>query len=133
MSQHPIEIILLRQWAGMMSVPIWISDASGTLLFFNEATEQLIGLRFEDAGELPPDEISNRFVLCDLDGEPLPPEQRPLVTALERRRPAQREMLIRSEDGSWKRIAVTAIPLVGEGQRHLGAMVLLWDTNAADA
>ncbi|MGH8911880.1 MAG: PAS domain-containing protein [Acidimicrobiia bacterium] len=129
MAQHPIEIILLQQWASMMSVPIWITDAAGDLIYFNEPTAALIGLSFEEAGDLPAADLSERFVIRDLDGSPLPEYERPLVIALEKQTPAQRLIRMRSDDGTWKVVADTAIPVVGEGNRHLGAMVLLWATD----
>jgi hypothetical protein len=30
-------------------------------------------------------------------------------------------------DKQWREIAVTAIPIIGEGNRHLGAMVTMWE------
>lgn len=133
MAQHPIEIILLQQWASMTSVPIWITDTGGGLIYFNEPLEELIGLRFEDAGEMSPDEVADRFVMCEVDGSPIPEDQRPLVIALDKQRPAQRHIRIRAEDGEWKVLADTAIPIVGAGDRHLGAMVLLWDAHESHA
>jgi PAS domain-containing protein len=127
MAQHPIEIILLRQWASMMTVPIWITDASGHLLYFNEPTERLIGLRFEDAGDIPVEELTERFDLRDLDGSPIDDNERPLVLALEKQMPSQRHLKMRSADGTWRVISDTALPVVGEGDRRLGAMVILWD------
>jgi PAS domain-containing protein len=129
MAQHPIEIILLQQWASMMNVPIWIADATGDLVYFNEPTAELIGVSFEEAGEMPAADLSERFVLRDLDGSPLPELDRPLVIALQKQEPAQRLIRMRSDDGTWKVLADTAIPIVGEGNRHLGAMVLLWATD----
>jgi PAS domain-containing protein len=128
MAQHPIEIILLQQWAAMMGVPIWITDAAGNLVYFNEPTEALIGLSFEEAGNLAAADLSERFVICDVDGSPLPEYERPLVIALEKQQPSQRRIRIRAEDGTSKVISDVAIPIIGEGNRHLGAMVILWDT-----
>jgi PAS domain-containing protein len=127
MAQHPIEIILLRQWASMMNVPIWVTDAAGNLVYFNEPTENLIGLRFEDAGEISVAELSRRFDLCDLDGTPLADHERPLVIALDKQQPSQRMLRMRSQDGRPKVISDTAVPIVGEGDRLLGALVILWD------
>ena len=127
MPQHPIEIILLRQWASMMSVPIWVTDAAGDLVYFNEPTESLIGLRFEEAGDISVAELSRRFELCDLAGTPLVDHERPLVMALQKQQPAQRLVRMRSQDGQAKVISDTAVPIVGEGDRLLGVMVILWD------
>lgn len=127
MAQHPVEIILLRQWASMMSVPIWITDELGNLIYFNEPTEQLLGVRFDEAGEMPASMLSKRFHLCDVDGTPLPEHERPLMIALEKQQPAQRTLRMIDNAGKDKLVADTAIPIVGEGNRHLGALVILWE------
>lgn len=128
MAQHPVEIILLQQWASMMSVPIWITDQVGDLIYFNESTEELIGIRFDEAGELPASILAERFNMCDIDGRPLADHERPLIIALEKQQPAQRTVRILNDTGQNKLVADTAIPIVGEGNRPLGAMVILWET-----
>ena len=127
MAQYPIEMILLKQWASLMAVPVWITDSDGRLLYYNEPTEEIIGLRFEDAGELSADRLSDVFVLCDLDGSPLDADDRPLMIALTKQMSAHRRMRFLRADKEWKEIAVTAIPIIGEGNRHLGAMVTMWE------
>lgn len=127
MPQHPVEIILLQQWASMMSVPIWITDQMGNLIYFNEPTEDLIGVRFDEAGELPASILADRFSMCDLDGRPLEDHERPLIIALEKQQPAQRTVRILDDTGQDKVVADTALPIIGEGNRQLGAMVILWE------
>ena len=126
MAQHPIEIILLKQWASLIAVPVWISDSDGRLVYYNEQAEEIIGLRFEDAGELPADRVAEIFVISDLDGSPLPDDQVPLVVALTKQVSTHRRLRFLRADKEWREIAVTAIPIVGEGNRHLGAMVTMW-------
>lgn len=111
----------------MMSVPIWITDELGNLIYFNEPTEQLLGVRFDEAGEMPASMLSKRFHLCDVDGTPLPEHERPLMIALEKQQPAQRTLRMIDNAGKDKLVADTAIPIVGEGNRHLGALVILWE------
>lgn len=127
MAQHPIEIILLQQWASSMGVPIWITDAAGNLVYFNEATEALLGITFEEADNISAAEVSARFHITDLDGSELPEIERPLIIALSKQLPAQRRLLARAESGNTMVISDVAIPIVGEGNRPLGAMVFLWD------
>lgn len=127
MAQHPIEMILLKQWASLMAVPVWISDADGQLIYYNEKAEETLGLRFEDAGELPADRVAEIFVICDLDGSPLPDDQVPLLVALTKQVSMHRRLRFLRADKEWREIAVTAIPIIGEGNRHLGAMVTMWD------
>lgn len=127
MAQHPIEMILLKQWASLIAVPVYITDGDGRLVYFNEPTEEIIGLRFEDAGELPADRLAEVFVICDLDGSPLNDDDRPLMIALTKQMSAHRRIRFLRADKQWREIAVTAIPIIGEGNRHLGAMVTMWE------
>lgn len=128
MAQHPVELILLQQWASMTSVPIWITDQTGNLIYFNESTERLIGLRFDEAGELPASILADRFSMCDVEGNPIPDQERPLMVALEKHQPAQRPVSIIDATGRHKIVEDMAIPVLGEGDRALGAMVILWET-----
>ena len=127
MAQYPIEMILLKQWASLMAVPVWITDVEGRLVYYNEPTEEIIGLRFEDAGELSADKVADLFVLCNIDGSPLSPDDRPLMIALTKQMSAHGRMRFLRADNQWREIAVTAIPIMGEGNRHLGAMVTMWE------
>jgi len=61
MSQQAIEIILLRQWASYMAMPVWMAGAEGELLYYNEAAEELLGRKFEEAHEMPVDELPGLF------------------------------------------------------------------------
>ena len=53
MSQKPIELILMRQLASTLAMPIFLVDADGTLAFYNEPAERVLGMRFEETGEMP--------------------------------------------------------------------------------
>jgi PAS domain-containing protein len=127
MAQHPVEIILLQQWASLMAVPVWITDADGRLVYYNEPAETIVGVRFDDAGELPAEDLVDRFEMCDVDGTPLSNDDRPLMIALTKQKPAHRRMRILGSDRQWREIEVTAIPINGEGNRHLGAMATFWE------
>ena len=41
--QQPIEMILLRQLAEHLAIPMWVIDGAGDLVFFNEAAEPTLG------------------------------------------------------------------------------------------
>ena len=127
MAQHPVELILLQQWASLMAIPVWITDAGGRMVYFNEPTERIIGLRFEDTGELEAEQLADIFEISDLDASPLPNMERPLMIALSKQMPAHRQMRIHTADHKSRVIAVTAIPIIGEGNRQLGAMVTFWE------
>lgn len=127
MAVDPIEIILLRQWASYIAVPMWITDAEGRLVFYNESAEPILGVRFEEAGELPAEGLAERFAMCDEEGRPLSNHERPLMIALTKQMPAHRRIRLRGADGSWRQIEASAIPLTATGDRHLGALAIFWE------
>jgi PAS domain-containing protein len=126
MPQKQIEIILMRQLASYLALPIFVVDPDGNLLFYNEPAESLLGRTFDEAGEMPMSEWSTIFDQTDERGGPLPPDELPLVQALRTRRPAHRALRIKGLDGVSRRLEVTAFPLEGQGGRLLGAAALFW-------
>jgi hypothetical protein len=74
---HPIQIILIRQLAGYLSVPVFLIDPKGNLLFYNEPAEIVLGRRFQETGPMPTDEWSTVFTPLDDEGQPFPPENLP--------------------------------------------------------
>jgi PAS domain-containing protein len=126
-TQHPIELILARQLAETMSHPVWITDAVGNLVFYNEPAEAVLGVRFDEAGEMPASVLAEKFLTQDLDGGDLRSEELPLVVALTDWVPAHLPMRMLGFDGRWRAIGVTAIPLVGSGERRVGVMVTFWE------
>ena len=129
MPQKPVELILLRQLASHLSIPMFVIDAEGTLLFYNEPAEGMLGRRFDEAGEMRLDAWSTIFLPTDENGGRIPPEGLPLVIALRERRPVHRVIGITGLDGARKMIEITAFPLEGLGGRHLGAVAAFWDTH----
>ena len=86
--QLPIEMILLRQVASYLTLPILLMDAEGSLLFYNEPAEKLLGMTFEDAGSIRAQQLAGLFKATDLTGTPLEDAELPVVTALLQRKPA---------------------------------------------
>ena len=79
---HPIEIILTRQLAEYLSVPLFLVDSKGDLLFYNEPAESILGQRFEETGAMPAEEWSTIFTPVDEQGQPIPPDDLPLMITL---------------------------------------------------
>ena len=129
-AQQPLEMILLRQLASYLATPIWIMDASGDLLYYNEPAEGLLGVQFDDAGPIQAGDLAAMFETTDPNGEPLSDEDLPVVIALTKRVPAHRAIRIHGLDGVWRDIEVTATPLVGQGNRFLGAFATFWESGA---
>ena len=127
MSQ-PIELILVRHLAGSLAIPLFLVDPDGTMVFYNEAAEQVLGRRYDEAGEMSFAEWTTVFAVRDEEGRSLDINQLPLVRALRARRPAHYRFEITGLDGAPRTIEVSAFPLEAEGKRMLGAAALFWES-----
>jgi PAS domain-containing protein len=125
-AQREVELILVRQLASYLTLPMFVVDTKGTLIYFNEPAEALLGRRFDETDELPLDEWSSSHEPTGLDGQQLLPLERPLLVALEQHRPAHSRLRIRSLSGEWNEVDVTAFPLSGQSGRNLGAVAILF-------
>jgi PAS domain-containing protein len=127
MSQEAVELILMRQLASSLAMPIFLVDPAGNLLFYNEPAEQLLGSRYDETGEMSVAEWSRLFAAIGEDGSPLPAEALPLSIALHKHRAAHLAFWIRGLDGVSRKIGATAFPLEGQGARQLGAVGIFWE------
>ncbi len=127
MSQQEIEVILARQLAGYLAIPIFIVDPEGNLVYYNEPAEAILGHRFDETGQMPLAEWSTIYAPTDAEGRPLGPDALPLHVALKQRRPSQRAIRIRGLDNVVRHIEVLAFPLVGQPGRELGAVAMFWE------
>lgn len=126
MSQHPIELILARQFADSMSVAVFLVDTEGNLIFYNEPAEDILGIRFAETGAVPVNVWASVFTPTDIEGKPLPPEGLPLVQTLNTQQPAHGTFYIENKKEKRLLITVTSIPIEGRPNRYLGAMALFW-------
>ncbi len=127
---YALEIILCRQFADSISLPIFITDTQGNLLFYNEPAESILGLRYEDTGPMPVEEWSVKFNPTDEEGKPLDPEKLPLVKTLKTREPAAGEFWIESMRGPRHFLKVQSYPIIDRKNSYLGAMALFWQCEA---
>lgn len=123
---YAIEIILNRQLADCTAIPVFITDTTGNLLFYNSPAEDILGKRYEDTGEMSVEEWSTVFKNKDDLGETLPPEELPLVKTLKDQRPYHKTFWIESLQGKAERISVTSYPIIGRSGKFLGAVALFW-------
>ncbi len=127
MAAHEIEVILARQLADSLTVPIFLTDNKGTLLFYNEPAEELLGRRFEEHGPMNLETWSVIFDPQDEQGMSIQPKDLPLVKSLTQRIPAHGSFYITGLEGRRVYLSVTCIPLIGEGSRFVGALAIFWE------
>jgi PAS domain S-box-containing protein len=127
--QRPVEIILARGLMSNLTTPAFLVDVAGTLVFFNEAAGELLGMRYEEAGPMDAYEWGTRFSPLDDDGRQVPLSELPLAIALSEGRPAHLGFWIRAATGDERKIEVSAFPIVGNAGIR-GAMAIFWDADA---
>jgi PAS domain-containing protein len=131
MPAYEIEIILNRQLADCLSIPVFITDTTGNLIFYNEPAEQILGKRFEETGEMPVQEWSTIFKPLDEEGIPLAPEELPLVKTLNDISAHHKNFQIESLRGERSTISVTSYPIISRSGKFLGAVAIFWKKNEA--
>lgn len=124
--QKQLLLILAREFTSNLSTPALIADAEGTLVFYNEAAEAVVGKRFSETGELPLAAWLAPFEPRTAEGKQLPPERRPTHIALVERRPAHERYLITSTDGVDREVEVTAFPLYAHSDEFVGIVAIFW-------
>jgi hypothetical protein len=124
------ELVLVRQLASYLAMPMLLVDPVGTLLFYNEPAEELLGRRHEETGEMPLAEWTPLFRLTTEDGSPLALEARPMIMALQQHRAVPGAFWIQGRDEIAQRIEAKAFPLEGQGMRRLDAVAIFWQAPA---
>lgn len=125
-TQKHLVLILAREFASNLATPMVLTDEEGTLVFFNEAAEPIVGKTFAEAGELPFEEWSARASPRTLEGVPIPDDRRAPAIALKDRRPAHEQVLVTALDGSERQLELTAFPLFAHGDEFLGIVMIFW-------
>jgi len=128
MAQQSVEMILVRQLASYLFVPVLVVDTTGTVVFYNEPAERILGVRFEETGRIDPEEADRLIELSDDPTAGPDDDGPPLVTALQQRRPAHaRRWLLRRGDRVRLQVELTAFPVIDQEDRLLGAVAMFWE------
>ena len=128
MAAYEIEIILNRQLADCLSIPVFITDTIGNLIFYNEPAEIILETRFEETGEMKVEMWSTIFKPLDDEGNSLAPENLPLVQTLNDRLPHHKTFRIEGLKGKVQKISVTSYPIIGRTGKFLGAVAIFWES-----
>lgn len=129
--EHSLVLILARGLASSIATPTFLVDPEGTLVYFNEPAEALLGQSYAEAGEMALQDWATAFSPRDREtGDHLQPESLPLAVALANRKPAHRGLRILGRDGVERDIAVTAFPLWARTEEFAGAVAIFWEERA---
>jgi PAS domain-containing protein len=125
--QKSLVLILARELASNLAMPIYIADTDETLVYFNEPAETIAGRSFAETGEMPVREWTEMLAPRSADGKPLRREETPGGIAFSERRAAHASLRITGLDGNEREIATTAFPLFGPDGEFHGIMVIFWE------
>ncbi|MGH2651590.1 MAG: PAS domain-containing protein [Actinomycetota bacterium] len=125
--QRNLVLILTRELASNSATPMFLVDPEGTLVFFNEPAERVLGRSFAETGALTPPEWGKMFAPVDENGGQISTEKLPLVNAIRNLEPGHLSFHITGLDGNPHKIAVTAFPLFARANELLGALAIFWE------
>jgi PAS domain-containing protein len=120
-------LILAREFASKLATPTFVNDAEGTLVYYNEPAEVVLGRTFAEAGEMPAEQWSSIFAVERPDGSPMPLEEIPGGIALLQRRPAHTVLRMTGLDGIPRELSVTAFPLLAHRDELVGVVNIFWE------
>jgi PAS domain-containing protein len=125
MQQRNLVLILARDLADKLASAVFVVDADGRIVFFNERAEQIMGKTYADIGAMDLERLLDSFSPRDLEGGPLTPAELPISVALHERRPTHMAFRI-TRDEDEVDIGVTALPLFARSQEFVGAAAIFW-------
>jgi PAS domain-containing protein len=129
--QKHLVLILAREFASQLSTPVFITDAEGRIVFYNEPAEELLGRTFAESGELAANEWYDMISVETLDGQPCPVDEMPGGIARRQRQPAHSTLRITGLDGRQRVIEDTAFPLLGHDDELYGSVAIFWEQSQA--
>lgn len=129
----PLPLILARELASNLATPMFLIDARGMLVHYNDAAAQLIGKPFGEKGEIPAAEFGALLHLRSLDGAPLRRRDAPSGIAFMQHRPAHRTLYATGYDGTERLLHATAYPLFGANGEMHGVVSVFWQVGDEEA
>ncbi len=125
--QRNLILILARNFASRLATAVFLVDAEGRVIYFNEAAERLLGQRFVEGHGMAPEDYTKLFQPTDDDGNPIRILETPLGMAITRQEPGHARLRIRGADGVTRPIEATAFPLLAHTDERVGAIAIFWE------
>jgi PAS domain-containing protein len=129
----PLPLILARELAANLATPMFLLDARGMLVFYNDAAALIIGRSFGDMGEITAEEFITHLAVETPSGERLGRRETPAGIAFFERRPAHKMLAATGYDGVRRLVHATAYPLFGTGGEMHGVVSVFWEVTDTEA
>ena len=121
-----LPLILARELSANLATPMFLLDAGGMLVYFNDAAELMLGRTYGELGLVTADEFGAMLQLADVDGTPLRRRDSPAGVAFINREPSHRRLLATTLDGRRDTFECTAYPLFGKADEMHGVLAVFW-------
>ncbi|MFN2560712.1 MAG: hypothetical protein ABR571_05390 [Jatrophihabitans sp.] len=121
-----LPLILARELAANLATPMFLLDATGMLVFYNDAAELMLGRTYAELGAVTADEFGAMLQLTDVDGTPLRRRDSPAGIAFINREPAHRRLVATTLDGRRETFECTSYPLFGKEDQMHGVLAVFW-------
>ncbi len=128
----PLPLILARELASNLATPMFLLDARGVLVFYNDAAALLIGKPFGEMGEIPAEEFGAVLQLKTPEGDPVRRRDTPAGIAFFERRPAHKTLGVTAYDGVRRLVHATAYPLFGSTAEMHGVVSVFWEVSDSE-
>jgi predicted ATPase len=122
---------LALELAANLATPMFLIDPDGMLVFYNDATEAILGKPFAEVGAIPATEFGDSLDLATADGAPIRKRDTPAGVAFFQRRPAHQEIMATAYDGRRRVVHATAHPLFGPAGEWQGIVTVFWEHTSA--
>jgi hypothetical protein len=104
---------IAREFAGTLSLPVFLVDPGGDLLYYNHEAERVLGMSFGVTGAMPANVWSRIFIPTDESGNPPMPDALPLMKAVQEEVPSTDPPWIRGIEHKRKHFMSLHFPLSG--------------------
>ncbi|MFN2524760.1 MAG: PAS domain-containing protein [Actinomycetota bacterium] len=126
-AQKNLVLILARDLASKLATPMFIADAEGNLVFYNEPAELILGRKYSERYEVSPEDWTKLLEPTDLEGNSLKLDEVPPGIALVHHRPSHAQVRITGLDRIPRTVSVTAFPLLARAQEFVGMLAIFWE------
>lgn len=127
-----LPLILAREFAANLATPMFLIDANGMLVFYNDAAALLLGKPFAELGEIPAGEFGAVLDLATPEGSAVRRRDSPAGIAFFERRPAHATVVATTYDGVRRTYEATAYPLFAAAGDMHGVIAVFWEGDAVE-
>jgi PAS domain-containing protein len=124
--QHNLILILARSFASNLATALFLFDAEGTVVYYNEAAGRLTGRPFIEGAGTTAEEWMGRGTPLDEEGREIPIESLPLGVTMLKREPAHGVTMFRTADGEYHRFENVTFPLFAHTEDFVGVVAIVW-------